>query len=151
MSWSLRVERWRAIVDTREKAPWTFPELQIGSRSALRAGDYSIEGLSGEISIERKSVDDLVGTMFNDGERFERELGELSAMRWSAVVVECDAADVWAKRYRFSAVPPTAVWSEIARLSAKYPVPFLFLGPRAIAAKCAERLLVGAAERVESE
>lgn len=72
------------IVDTREQRPLDFPyEIPPDSkkrvktiRATLETGDYSIKGLEkpGGISIERKSLPDLLGVIGNSRERFEREI-----------------------------------------------------------------------------
>lgn len=76
-------------------------------------GDYSIDGGVGRCHVERKSLEDLHGTLLgfarhDDGasrrERFESELANLSKIEAAMVVVEADFADVvryapeWGKR-----------------------------------------------------
>lgn len=63
------------IVDTRESAPYTFTNLhELGRnsyrpsapsvvRQGLPTGDYSIQGLTDHIVIERKSLKDLFGSL----------------------------------------------------------------------------------------
>ena len=46
------------------------------------------------MSIERKSLDDLYGTILNGRERFIRELEQLNAMRYAAVIVEAPLEQV---------------------------------------------------------
>lgn len=142
----MAMQRLRIVVDTREQIPWQFPTALVVGRRMLKAGDYSVEGLEDAIAIERKSIDDLVGTIFHHGDRFGRELGKLAAMKWAAVVIEGNAEDVACRRYRFSDVPPTAVFERIAHLHVGTRIPFLFCGARADAVRSAENLLREAAK-----
>lgn len=92
MSDDYKLCEFRVAVDTREQAPWSFTGFRTdasqGRRpliiqtvtATLASGDYSIEGLEVEVSIERKSVADFYGTILADRERFERELTRLQAM-----------------------------------------------------------------------
>ena len=62
-----------------------------------RNGDYSIPGEVGRCAIERKSIEDCVGTVLGWGERrerFERELANLEQMQTAAVVVVGSQDDV---------------------------------------------------------
>lgn len=120
------------LIDTAEEHPWSFSGISGFSRDKDQIlvvptqfislgrhpnslGDYSINGFVGEIAIERKSREDLQGTLLGfpkkdkDGEisgtarreRFERELFNLSQVRCSAVIVEdtfrecCLNVDQW--------------------------------------------------------
>lgn len=82
----------RIAIDTREQAPWSFTGFRADAAqgrkpliiqtvtTTLASGDYSIDGLEAEVSIERKSVADFYGTILAERERFERELTRLQAM-----------------------------------------------------------------------
>jgi len=61
-------------IDTREQNPWHFdPTLVRVHRGTLRTGDYAVTGDSG-FAIERKSLDDFLGTIGKGWERFMREI-----------------------------------------------------------------------------
>lgn len=148
------------VVDTREQAPWTPRIRREGRcvllpvvRRALVAGDYTIEGYEQEIAIERKSLEDWVGTMFGkarraDGseepswDRFRRELGRALAgveakgdepaappLQRFAVIVEGSRADVHAHRYR-SQVHPNSVIGRSDSVFTDHGVPVIFAGSR---------------------
>lgn len=80
------------ICDTREQFPFGFqgirgrasqknrPLIVPVKLAGLTTGDYSIEGLEDWITIERKSLADLFGTILGDRERFERELSRMQAI-----------------------------------------------------------------------
>ena len=61
----------KIIIDSREQKP-----LELDSKSevkGLKFGDYALEG-SDNICIERKSINDFIGTLSGGYERFEREI-----------------------------------------------------------------------------
>jgi ERCC4-type nuclease len=101
--------------------------------------DYSIDGFEGEIGIERKSLDDLVGSLTVGRERFARSLAALSTRRWRAVVVEGSLADLLAGRY-LSRANPSSMLGSICSICAD-GVPVLFADDAGGAAALAERLL----------
>jgi len=92
------------IVDTREQSPFHFKEMTAvketskgritrpfvvpTKRGTLKSGDYSVEGYETKVSVERKSHQDLVGTLGDGRVRFENELARLNEMEFAAVVCE---------------------------------------------------------------
>lgn len=101
--------------DTREQSPWFFSEIPAGAKYGNRpwlvrsrwqylgnhVGDYSLEGaqvdpagnggMPWRVVIERKSMDDLFGTILGRRENFELELENLNRAEYGAIIVE----DVW--------------------------------------------------------
>lgn len=57
------------LCDTREQTPLSLPDMEI---QKLDVGDYTLEGSN--IYIERKSLNDLIGTLSKGYERFKKEL-----------------------------------------------------------------------------
>lgn len=81
------MERLKIIIDTREQTPWAFPELEvIPLRACLRAGDYALYG-DEHFAIERKNLDDFLGTISTGWERFERELARMDEMDYPAKII----------------------------------------------------------------
>ena len=83
------------IIDTREQRPLSFESLHIRGVAKLDTvvhkldvGDYSIQGLEDKVFIERKSVQDLYGTLFQGRERFERELERAREHKYKYLVIE---------------------------------------------------------------
>lgn len=91
--------------DSREQHPFDFQGLYADAVQHHRLltvpvewrclgnnmGDYAIDGLVGRCHVERKSVEDCQSTVLGWGprrENFERELANLNAMQFGAVVVE---------------------------------------------------------------
>ncbi len=83
------------IIDSREKQPLSFDGLHIRGVPKLDvvvhkldAGDYSVQSMENEVFIERKSAQDLYGTLFQGRERFERELERARAYKYRYLVIE---------------------------------------------------------------
>jgi ERCC4-type nuclease len=70
------------LVDTREQLPFTFADLRSDARDGRRplvvptrietltTGDYSLDGSTDKIAIERKSCSDLLHSLGHDRDRF---------------------------------------------------------------------------------
>lgn len=98
-------------IDTREQTPFEFagivadskqrnlPVVVATERRTLDAGDYSIVGMEDGVTIERKSVADLFGTIGQSRERFVRELERIQDGPYASahVVVEGTWAQVLAR------------------------------------------------------
>ena len=69
-----------AIIDSREQKPLDLEPLTTIT-STLVTGDYSVRGLEHVVAIERKSLDDLVGCVGRDRERFDREVQSFERCR----------------------------------------------------------------------
>lgn len=164
----LRVEDLTFIVDTREQHPLEFSfgdetkkETPRVVRSTLTTGDYSISGLElSECVVERKSLDDLLGCVGNQRDRFEREIYRLLAFRARAVVVEASWENLRSgtvpgpmlDRPWRSALTPRQVMGSVIGWQA-LGIPFFFHADRAVVAnyvgnflwihakRCHERLL----------
>ncbi len=87
------------IVDTREQAPFHFvncdpwPLIPIWN-IALATGDYSISGFEDRMTIERKSISDLLGSITAGRDRFEREFERMNSLEFAAVVIEGQLSNV---------------------------------------------------------
>ena len=127
-------------IDTREQLPFEFSEGVPVERVTLATGDYSIVGLEEQVSFERKSLDDLVGSVIHDKKRFAAELARMAPMKYRAVVVEATVADLLNHRYR-SEAHPKAVLAAVNAIFVHYRVPVLFLGDRPHARLFLEDLL----------
>jgi ERCC4-type nuclease len=133
------------VIDSREQEPYGFnPQLVRPVRRALPAGDYSVEGLESTLAVERKTLDDFVGTVIRERERFYRELRRLEHYSRACVVVEDSWADVFARRYRGHAHPETVFGSAMA-ITVDFSVPVFFCSNRQIACRFVEGYLLRAA------
>jgi ERCC4-type nuclease len=121
----LKPEDITAIIDTREQQPLTLELDTIPG--TLATGDYSVRGLEDLLTVERKSLDDLLGCMTSGRPRFERELKRMQAYDFRCVVVEADWQDLVKGRYR-SRMQPSAATHTIASWTSLFNVPFQFCG-----------------------
>lgn len=89
----------RIIIDTREQSPWAWDANDATTEiRALSAGDYALaedcERVKGRatlavrFSIERKSLEDFLGTISAGWDRFQRELTRMEAFPARVVIVE---------------------------------------------------------------
>lgn len=80
----------KIITDTREQLSLDFSKIKGVEvvRTKLDAGDYSIVGYENQISFERKSVQDLVGTLIGGHERFLREMERWADYKEKYILVE---------------------------------------------------------------
>ena len=130
------------IIDTREPehTAWNFSENVDTQRATLDAGDYSVAGLTASVSIERKSLDDLVGSITAGRERFMACCSRLAKLDFACIVVEAALSDVIAGRYVSKTKPQSVVGSMLA-IHVDFGIPTIWAGSRSNAANITERLL----------
>jgi DNA excision repair protein ERCC-4 len=129
------------ICDTREQKPYSFSSRMTTVRRALVAGDYSIEGMETSVAIERKSLEDYVGSVIGDRERFQRELAKLWGYKYAWIIVEGCVHDVLAGNWHGGALP-SSVMSATVDIMARWGIPVLLAGDRATAERLTESLLL---------
>ena len=84
------------LIDSREKKPYLFKGWSKTIRQ-LDIGDYSLKGLQDTVAIERKSVQDMIGTLAvrRNAERFAERMWEMENTKLHLyIVVEGDPQDV---------------------------------------------------------
>ncbi len=120
----------KIVIDSREQTPFDFAgfdcTVEVGG---LSVGDYSLKGLETFVAIERKSIDDLVGCLTGERDRFERELARGCGLDFFAVVVEAGFQDLAAGAYR-SRMKPHAACQSVLAMMQRYRMPFFFGGSR---------------------
>lgn len=122
------------IIDTREQLPLDFARYDTDvKRATLTTADYSLQGLENVVGIERKSESDLLGSLTQGRDRFERELSRLRSYQLRAVVCETSWLRLARGEYR-SRMPPHACLQSIIGLSLRYESPFLLVETREAAA-----------------
>lgn len=138
-----------AIIDTREQLPldlrWRSGEALKSIRGTLKTGDYSVETFEDMISIERKSIPDLVACIGKHRERFQRELDRMLEFKTKAVVVEGSWSDIESGNYPGMINPNAAIGSILGWIARG--IPFIFAGNRDRASEYVARLLVHGAKR----
>ena len=114
------------LTDTRERTPWTFEDWPVLCvKAALPSGDYSLPGFETRVAIERKSLDDLTGSLSRDRRRFEREMQRLGTYDLAAVIIEASLSDITDHVYR-SEMKPQAILASVFAFWIRYHVPFVF-------------------------
>ncbi len=137
----------QVIVDTREKDPWSFDGMGVATvRGGLDAGDYSLCGYQARMSIERKSLDDLVQTLIRQRDRFHAELAKLAQMDYAAVVVEADVESIYRGHYAGHASVASVVGA-IGSVCVDWQIPVFFCGSRYAASAFALELMTRFARR----
>lgn len=78
------------VQDSREQTPLSFHNFRgiETVRQGLKTGDYSVQGHESEICFERKSVQDLVGTLIGGHERFLREMERMRDFKAKYILIE---------------------------------------------------------------
>lgn len=116
----------RVCVDTREGAPYRFLNIDPWSfidlhHIGLKTGDYSIVGLEDLVTIERKSVADLLGSITAGRDRFEREFQRMQEMEFAAVVIEGEFSEVLGHISSSTKMNPKTLPSTIDAWTIRYP------------------------------
>lgn len=96
---TLKPEQVTALCDTREQTPLCLDPLRV-ERATLTTGDYTIRGLEHVVVIERKSLEDLLGVVGRDRERFEREVQRLLAFPIRVLVIEASWPQIEMAQWR---------------------------------------------------
>ena len=108
------------IQDTREQKPLFKSKPWIISHG-LNSGDYSIQGFENVITIERKSIPDLLGTLGKGRIRFEKELNRMSEYKWKGLLIEGLENDVYQPN-DFSSMHPNSIYHSLAAIETKWEV-----------------------------
>lgn len=82
-------------IDQQEKAPWHFDPTLVRTRIAhIKTGDYCVTGDKG-FAVERKSLDDFLGTISTGWDRFQREINRARMAGFHLpVIVEARFSDI---------------------------------------------------------
>lgn len=122
------------LVDTREQLPlplfsnhsnWIGGERKV----TLKTGDYSIEGMEKLLSLERKSLADIVSCTVTYRPRFLTACERLSKFKWKAILIEATLEDIKGGFEQFdipSKVHPNAVCGTLDAIEAKFGIPIIY-------------------------
>jgi ERCC4-type nuclease len=124
----------RIVWDTRERAAkrpeWLIHRADVQlTRRKLDEGDYSLDGHTDALMIERKTLSDLCGSWTKDRERFEREWQRAAAKGYveKHLLIEGRMVDVVNHNYR-SNFTPAAFLASLYSWAAKYGYHITWLG-----------------------
>ena len=120
------------LIDVGERYFWRFPNCNI-TKEKLPVGDYALKGRYGILAIvERKTFENLVSE-FSKMMAFHQQLGELTAYKNSALVIEANYSD-FLKPEKLKYYSPTFAVKAIAELYAYHPsLSIVFAGNRKLA------------------
>lgn len=133
------------LVDDREGLPYDFAGFHAGAkeghtllevpvrRKRLETGDYSIEGLEGQVIVERKSLHDLYSTLGQGRDRFKAEHERMAQVPKARVVIEATYEDVLFRPPSLSRLNPKSVHRTMLAWSIRFGVPWFFAGSRDLA------------------
>jgi ERCC4-type nuclease len=118
------------IVDTREQLPVWNPEHPGILSLKLGEGDYTTPELINKAHIERKTGNDLYGSLIQGHVRFRKELVRAKEKGLKlAVFVECPEEHFIAKSFKGGyrlQTPPAQLRKMIGTISEKYGVEFVW-------------------------
>jgi hypothetical protein len=125
------------LIDSREQHPYSFQGILSDfkddrrpinvktERRGLYVADYAIKELDG-IAIERKSLDDLVGSLATvpKRENFEGRLIKIAeTLSYGAIVVECNSSDLFIPgSFKHSLLNPKTIYRTYLSWSQRYPI-----------------------------
>lgn len=133
------------IIDTRENKPYKFV-AQATIDKKLDFGDYALEGKETKFTIERKSLEDFIGSFLANYERVDREFQRAhNAGAHLIVVVEETLSKAMSFNYmphitRHTRVRPEVVFHNVRELCQNYNCQFLFCDGRKEAVNAIEKI-----------
>ena len=129
----------KILIDSREQKPYEFSTPT--ETATLRTGDYSILGATHLVAVERKTADDLIGSLTRHRDRFERELHRGMALSYFCLVIESSLMDLTNGHYT-SRMNPKAAIQTLLTFSVRYGLPIFFAGNRSYGQRLTESLLL---------
>jgi hypothetical protein len=155
------IEPLNIVIDSREQCPWGWEaHAAVCSVRGLVAGDYALledteevkgrKGLAVRFALERKGLDDFLGTISGGWERFQRELVRMESFPARIVIVEgdfqqccfCGAGEnLTPPEHNHPQLTPQFVARRIAELALQ-GVSTIFAGDAQLAAALAYRLFM---------
>jgi len=114
------MEPLQIIIDKHEQTPWFWPpDLATMVRGTLNAGDYALVDDDRKFAVERKSLDDLVGTLASGWQRFKNELQRMKDLEMPAriIIVEGNFQDILDHKYNHPRVSPRFVLRRLTTLA----------------------------------
>ena len=141
------------IVDSREQHPYSFQGLRSDADKkglplvvpvevmGLKTGDYSIQGMTDRIAIERKSLEDLYSTISQRRDQFEAEMERLASMECAAVVIEGSLSDICYSPPEFAKISPKIIYRTWISWQHRWGIPWHCCDTRSLAERTTFRIL----------
>ena len=126
-----RIPKPYVLIDTREKDPFYFKDyynwIEGVKWEALKAGDYTVEGMESLLILERKSLPDLISTLIHERERFFRQCESMTEYRWRALLVEASYEDIKSPYDSgYTQAHPNAVSGTLDAVEARFGIPVIY-------------------------
>jgi ERCC4-type nuclease len=102
------------IVDTREQDT-LFDDIPWVINQSLKTGDYSVKGFEKYITIERKNLSDLYGSLGIDRVRFMKVVERMKGYPWKGLVIEGTEDQVLAPQ-EYSDMSPNSVYHSLCSM-----------------------------------
>jgi ERCC4-type nuclease len=122
------------VVDTREGMPFTFQSFPnwIGGtvRGTLRTGDYTAQGMETLLCLERKSLEDLVGTLLHRRRQFLEECERMLQYPHRAILVEASYEEINSPYSgllgEYSSAHPNGVSGSLDAVETRFNIPVIY-------------------------
>ena len=118
------------LIDSRERYPFNFNRfpnwIADQKKQKLNVGDYSVQGMENLLTIERKSLSDLITTLMQQRPRFFRLCEKMTKYRWRALFVEASYEDIKSPYGEYTKAHPNAVSGTLDALEAKFGIPVVY-------------------------
>lgn len=120
------------VIDSNEQLAYDFQHILCNSdrgrrpmvvptvRKKLRSGDYSIVGYEHRISVERKSMADLFGSLTGGRDRLEAEFERLYEFDFAALVCEAGWEEITKRPPEHSDTHPKTIHRTVLSWQQKY-------------------------------
>ena len=138
------------VVDSREQRPFLMEALGFKVKvGTLKTGDYSVAGLEDLVTVERKSLSDLISCIGTSRGRFEKELKRMEAFKSKCVVVSALESEIFKGGWHYSKILPKQVVGSYTGWMT-WGIPFIFARDHeAAAARAAHFLMLFANHHIE--
>ncbi len=125
-----RIPKPVVLIDTREQYPFDFDRfpnwIASQKKKKLNVGDYSVEGMEDILTIERKSLSDLITTLMQQRPRFFKQCEKMTKYQWRALFVEASYEDIKSPYGEYTMAHPNAVSGTLDALEAKFGIPVVY-------------------------
>lgn len=153
-----RTEEFTILIDSQEKKPWTFQGLGTEQAPLIvpyrwqslgpSHGDYSVAGCERHVHVERKSLEDALGTFLSHGDRRERWINTLQFLAEipaGCVIIEATMgqclASIVPRGQRSVLAMRNELMGSLLSWSMDYCIPFWFMDGRRLAERMAYKFL----------
>ncbi len=130
-------------IDTREQRPWSFPPHQAAVvRGTVPAGDYALDGDQEHYAIERKNLDDFIGSISSTWDQLTARFSDTMRI----IIIEGDYRQCLfdegrEPQHNHPRIQPAFVQKRIAELMYHYQAQVFFAGRAEYAAALCWRIL----------